>query len=142
MQPTLSTQWIPHVQGTFKVNFDGALKSEDGLGGIEIVVRDWQGFMIRALHTQMKGDAQSIITAINSPYPDLSPIGYLIEEVKLLCKDFQWCLIRHVRRQANMTAHTLAIQALLEKNTIIWLEECPALIRAHVDSDCNIPFMS
>ncbi|XVF78426.1 hypothetical protein PTKIN_Ptkin14bG0131700 [Pterospermum kingtungense] len=83
----------------------------------------------------VEGDALRVINAVNSPSPDLSEIGNIIEEVRWLCRDFQVCHFVHVSRHANMAAHTLAKAAIHVRNLCTWVEECPDFIRDIVNNE-------
>ncbi|XVF82801.1 hypothetical protein PTKIN_Ptkin16aG0079000 [Pterospermum kingtungense] len=166
---TTALTWKPPDGTTYKVNFDGAVHMEEAVGGAGVVIRDWRGHIIGAMHATtngistaelaeakaatialnfakdlglsniiLEGDASNIITAINSSQLDLSPIGNLIEEVRAICKDFRACQTRHVKREANMAAHTLAKEALIVRTPVFWVEECPECIRTIVETECNL----
>lgn len=85
---------------------------------------------------QIEGDALKITTAMLRIDHVLSKFGNLIDEVRVLCREFHACQIRHVRRNANMTTHTLAKQAIDCREKLVWVEECPKCIRDIVSNDC------
>ncbi|XVF69502.1 hypothetical protein PTKIN_Ptkin11bG0087100 [Pterospermum kingtungense] len=63
-----------------------------------------QGFR----HVILEGDASSIIKSLNRADSDLSPIGCLIDEGRILTSCFHSCIVSHVSRQGNEVAHSLA----------------------------------
>ncbi|XVF52632.1 hypothetical protein PTKIN_Ptkin05aG0033800 [Pterospermum kingtungense] len=83
----------------------------------------------------VEGDALSVITTVNSPDPNLSLIGNIIDDIRRFSKGFQVCQFVHARRQANMVAHILAKATILSRNLCTWIEECPGMIRDVVHND-------
>lgn len=71
----------------------------------------------------LEGDAKLVVDAVNSGEANWSRIGHLMEDLKmLLCTFTQW-EVRHVRRQANFAAHSLAKMAAHSGLDWTWLKE-------------------
>ncbi|XVF42884.1 hypothetical protein PTKIN_Ptkin01aG0401500 [Pterospermum kingtungense] len=111
--------WEGPENDIFKINFDGALNRAEAIGEYTETIEAFT--VVKALtfakdmrlkKIVIEGDVLGIINAIKSPSPNLSSIGNLIDEARIVSKDFEVCLIQHVRGNANMAAHTLAKQAL------------------------------
>ncbi|XVF67326.1 hypothetical protein PTKIN_Ptkin10aG0112100 [Pterospermum kingtungense] len=86
-------------------------------------------------HIILKGDALSIIKSLNRADSDLSPIGCLIDEGRILTSCFHSCIVSHVNRQGNEVAHSLARYGLSVQDDVIWLEDCPSWVHSLVSSD-------
>ena len=67
----------------------------------------------------------------------LSAMGNLIEDVRILMKQFSRCTVQHVRRTANEAAHLLAKNALLIDEDLYHVEDCLAFLFPVVINDCN-----
>ncbi|XVF60892.1 hypothetical protein PTKIN_Ptkin08bG0084700 [Pterospermum kingtungense] len=67
----------------------------------------------------LEEDVLGIITVIKSSSLDLSSIGNLIDEARLFSKDFEACLIKHVRRNANIAAYTSQTSPCPKKNGLL-----------------------
>ena len=61
-RPKENLKWVPPPQGWFKVNVDGAIFKETNEAGIDVVVRDSQGWVLATLSEKVKGvqDAKAI----------------------------------------------------------------------------------
>ncbi|XVF84612.1 hypothetical protein PTKIN_Ptkin17bG0051100 [Pterospermum kingtungense] len=84
-----------------------------------------------------EGDALSIIKRLRHTLPDLSAIGAIIEEARLLKSRFLFKKFIHVSRDATQATHTLAKTglALMVKKYKIWEEDCPSHFLPIVISD-------
>ena len=85
----------------------------------------------------LEGDALSVINKIKSPFPSLSDIGNLIQDVKDLMKFFSECRIQHVRREANEAAHLLGKSACFVEEELYWVEDYPEFLDSVVIRECN-----
>ncbi|XVF47812.1 hypothetical protein PTKIN_Ptkin03bG0140900 [Pterospermum kingtungense] len=71
--------------------------------------------VLRLTNIIVEGDAAGVVKAINSIQLDLAPIRNIIEKARHRRNSFSKCKILHIRRQANMSTHTLAHLALLQR---------------------------
>ena len=85
----------------------------------------------------LERDMLSVINKIKSPYPSLSDIGNLIEDVKDMMKLFRKCKIQYVRREANEASHLLAKGACLIEEEMYWVEAYPDFLYSVVSSECD-----
>ncbi|TQD81099.1 hypothetical protein C1H46_033348 [Malus baccata] len=83
-----------------------------------------------------------IVTALNGASMDVSPIGPIIEDAKVLLLLIAEATASHIRRQANSVAHKLARFALHSGGDSIWVEETPSLISDLVEEDNSTPCTS
>ncbi|XVF77586.1 hypothetical protein PTKIN_Ptkin14bG0057300 [Pterospermum kingtungense] len=125
-----TVQWTVPPTGFFKINFDGAFRSGESVGGVGVVVRDTEGMVQGAMQLRIGGDAINVISALRHVVR-----GHLVIEGRELFRDFQACHMLHVRRMANTAAHTLAQEALNGGADLYWVEECPLIIRDYVEAD-------
>ena len=52
-RPKSRIQWRPPIQGTLKINFDGAIFTEEKCSGLGAIIRDSEGLVIASLVTQV-----------------------------------------------------------------------------------------
>ncbi|XP_042958143.1 uncharacterized protein LOC122293710 [Carya illinoinensis] len=80
----------------------------------------------------LEGDAQVVISAVNSVDEDLSSGGHIVEDVKAVLRERRSWKIQFTRREGNEVAHLLAKKALLVEQDQIWIDECPDFISLQV----------
>lgn len=76
----------------------------------------------------LEGDSLITVGALNQAKPCLSSYEQMIEDIRYLLLSFSAFAVRHVYRQANIAAHSLAKHALALNSEMVWLEECPPFI--------------
>ncbi|KAL0007691.1 hypothetical protein SO802_009193 [Lithocarpus litseifolius] len=59
----------------------------------------------------IEGDSLALIQALKSEERSLSPMGLLIEDVKVFANNFVRLLYSHIKRNGNRVAHSLARNA-------------------------------
>uniref|UniRef100_A0A2N9F767 RNase H type-1 domain-containing protein n=1 Tax=Fagus sylvatica TaxID=28930 RepID=A0A2N9F767_FAGSY len=74
------------------------------------------------LDVEIEGDSAGIVSALLDPNPCLALFGHLIEDTKLLAQSLNFVSFKHVKRDGNSVAHTLAKKAKSSKPLEIWLE--------------------
>ena len=60
--------------------------------------------------------------------------GHITDECKRLGAAFRFCKFKHIRREGNRLAHSLARRAILFADTDVWVESLP--------SDLDVVFQS
>ncbi|XP_056688616.1 uncharacterized protein [Spinacia oleracea] len=157
--------WEPPKSGIMKVNVDGALFKDTGVG-LGVVIRDENGRVVRAacLQTKQRWDvpvveakaialgiklaAQSnatmvevecdnmqVVSLINGARKDGSQLGIIVREIKCLASCFDSVKFSHVFREANLAAHTMAHLSPLEFSTRVWVGGCPSILDDVIASD-------
>jgi ribonuclease HI len=76
----------------------------------------------------LEGDSLIIVGALNQSNPCLSGYEQMMEDIRVRLLSFPAFVVRHVCRQANTAAHSLAKHALALNSEMVWLEECPSFI--------------
>ena len=76
----------------------------------------------------LEGDSLGLIQALKSEERSLSPMGLLIEDVKVLANNFVRLLYSHVKRNDNRVAHSLDRNVLCIPDFQIWMEDIPSHI--------------
>ena len=76
----------------------------------------------------LEGDSLGLIQALKSEERSLSPMGLLIEDVKVLANNFVRLLYSHVKRNDNRVAHSLDRNALCIPDFQIWMKDIPSHI--------------
>ena len=76
-----------------------------------------------------------MIQALNSQEKKQSPLGLLVEDVKLYSNHFQRVLCSHVKRNGNSVAHNLAKHAICMLDFQVWMEDVPPHIVSFLYSD-------
>ncbi|XP_059441986.1 uncharacterized protein LOC132174332 [Corylus avellana] len=88
----------------------------------------------------LEGNAQGVISAINSRHPDWSSIGMLVEDFKLKLQSLQQWQLSFVRREGNQAAHTLANLASRTFMNNMWLHGPPECIVGIVQREQVTPY--
>ena len=83
----------------------------------------------------LEGDALGLIQALKSQEQNLSPLGSLVEDVKLYSNHFQRVLYSHVKRNGNSVAHNLAKHAICIPDFQVWMEDVSPHIVSFLYSD-------
>lgn len=87
------------------------------------------------LHIHLEGDAQGVISAINSEHSDWSSMGVLVEDIKHELQSLQQWQLSFVRREGNQAAHTLANLASRCFMNNVWLHSPPDCIAGIVQRE-------
>ena len=66
-----------------------------------------------------------MIQALKSEERSLSPIGLLIEDVKMFANNFVILLYSHIKKNSNRVAHSLAKNTLCMADFQVWMEDIP-----------------
>ena len=83
----------------------------------------------------LEGDSLVIIKALREEEQFLSPIGLLLEDVRMLSLSFQKLLYSHMKRESNSVAHNLARYANSIPDFLVWMEDVPPCIQSFVQAD-------
>ena len=83
----------------------------------------------------LEGDALGLIQALKSQEQNLSPLGLLVEDVKLYSNHFQRVLYSHVKRNGNSVAHNLTKHAIRILDFQVWMEDVLSHIVSFLYSD-------
>ena len=83
----------------------------------------------------LEGDSLVIIKALRKEEQFLSPIGLLLEDVRMLSLSFQKLLYSHTKREGNSVAHNLARYANSIPDFLVWMEDIPPCIQSFVQID-------
>ena len=148
-------RWKPPNFGLYKINFDGALFTDEGSAYLGVVIRDWEGQVIKALSEKVRHPGSvDLVEALAtrraiSFAKELSIHQMLIEgdslwviqainEARLVrtmyghvVNDIRFlsssvsCSFLHVKRKGNSLAHALARRAVSSANLNVWLENLP-----------------
>ncbi|KAL0002829.1 hypothetical protein SO802_016610 [Lithocarpus litseifolius] len=111
-RPKRRVRWKPPAQGTFKINFDGAIFAKDKCSGLGVIVRDREGLVIASMATRVPQQLQPI-------------------EIEALAAS----KALEFAREGNTVAHSLAQLAVNVSNCVIWMEDVPFKVLSfyHVD---------
>lgn len=147
--------WKKPPVGWVKANWDAGVNHKTGEVGLGAVIRDHQGMMWVAKsmtrrgflepvaatmaadlcremgfrHVMLEGDAQVVINAVKSPFPDDSGTGHLTADLRVALSSIPDWEVGHICRQSNQVAHVLASLALREDMDRVWLYDPPDCIR-------------
>ena len=83
----------------------------------------------------LEGDALGLIQAWKSQEQNLSPLGLLVEDVKVYLNHFQRVLYSRVKRNGNSVAHSLAKHAISISDLQVWMEDVSFHIGLFLYSD-------
>jgi ribonuclease HI len=85
----------------------------------------------------LEGDAIQVVQAINKQGMQNCCYGQILEDIHAVLRSFRWKEIKHVKREANSAAHTLAKLAASNYMNKVWMEEVPNSILSTVTLECN-----
>ena len=78
----------------------------------------------------LEGDSLVIIKALREEEQFLSPIGLLLEDVRMLSLSFQQLLYSHTKREGNSVAHNLTRYTNSIPDFLVWMEDVPSCIQS------------
>jgi ribonuclease HI len=87
---------VPELAEALAIRSAVTLAREEGLDKITLV-----------------SDCLSVIQRLKAPSRDRSTVGVVVEDIKIIAQTFSAVAFRHVNRQCNNSAHTLARRAEL-----------------------------
>jgi hypothetical protein len=70
----------------------------------------------------LDGDSLQIVNAIKATCNNLSSFGHIVDGIKLELRPLRSWRIEHVKRDANVTAHTIEKETILGVIDRIWVE--------------------
>ena len=76
----------------------------------------------------LEGDSLGLIQALKSEEYTLSPLGLLVEDVKVFASNFVRLLYSHIKRNDNSVVHNLAKHAIRIPDFQVWMEDVPSHI--------------
>ncbi|KAL4302969.1 hypothetical protein GQ457_10G007970 [Hibiscus cannabinus] len=83
----------------------------------------------------VESDSKPVISILLSNEFDLSEIGALTRDIKVLATYFVGCRFCFSRRSCNALAHALASKGLQLDSDHFWVEEAPSFVDRHVARD-------
>ncbi|XP_065616451.1 uncharacterized protein LOC136061926 [Quercus suber] len=83
----------------------------------------------------LEGDSLGLIKALKAEEHNLSPLGLLVEDVKLVANNFVSLSYSHIKRSGNSVAHNLAKHAIRIPDFQVWMEDVPSHIVSFLHSD-------
>lgn len=86
-----------------------------------------------------EGDALQIVKEVNSDILFIHNFVHFIEGIKHELGNFRSSSVVHVRREANLAAHTLAKEAANNFIDTVWLEDIPSSIFGIVSREFVVP---
>ena len=81
------------------------------------------------------GRDHNLIQALKVEDHNLSPLGLLVEDVKLCAKIFVRLLYSHIKRSGNSVAHKPAKHAIHILDFQVWMEDVPSHVVSFLYSD-------
>nr|XP_023903860.1 uncharacterized protein LOC112015657 [Quercus suber] len=83
----------------------------------------------------LEGDSLGLIKALKAEEHNLSLLGLLVEDVKLVANNFVSLSYSHIKRNGNSVAHNLVKHAIRIPNFQVWIEDVPSHIVSFLHSD-------
>ncbi|XVF26524.1 hypothetical protein REPUB_Repub14bG0024300 [Reevesia pubescens] len=87
---------------------------------------------------EIEGDSPLTITAVKNENIDHSIAEGIIESIKDLLGNFSKFRLKHVKRDGNLVAHTLAKHSRSVDGFQVWMEEAPSFLSALVKCESNV----
>lgn len=66
-----------------------------------------------------------------------SPISFILQEIKSMCRGFDEFTLCYVPRLCNRVAHMCARQVSREQTRVVWLSNPPVALQNLINIDCN-----
>ena len=85
-------------------------------------------------NAKIERDCSRVITILDEMGRSSTLFGHITDECKRLGVAFRFCKFKHVRREGNRLAHSLARRAILFADMNVWVESIP--------SDLDVVFQS
>nr|XP_023875864.1 uncharacterized protein LOC111988307 [Quercus suber] len=83
----------------------------------------------------LEGDLLGLIKALKAEDHNLSPLGLLVEDVKLVANNFVSLSYSHIKRSGNSVAYNLAKHAIRIPDFQVWTEDAPSHVVSFLHSD-------
>jgi hypothetical protein len=83
----------------------------------------------------IEGDAVGVVSALNQVVVDEGIATNLIAETRVLLENFDRWTIKHVRREGNKIAHSLAKLVISQLQNRVWLGSFPSVLSDLVNSE-------
>ncbi|KAA8531693.1 hypothetical protein F0562_006590 [Nyssa sinensis] len=92
---------------------------------------------IQAVDVVVESNCLSMLSAIASSSADMSPLGFLVYEIKSKLGRFHKVSCAHIRRAANLVAHALIARAKASGIEEFWLEDLSPCLLNMLRSDAS-----
>jgi hypothetical protein len=86
----------------------------------------------------LESDCMGVVTKLGSGVVDRSVHGPLVEDIKVLLRDFDEVKVQYVWRSADGVAHRLAQEGCRNKTCNSWMGVPPDWIVNLLDSECGV----
>ena len=83
-------------------------------------------------------DSSELVQMIKSSVRDRSPLGHLVQDLRLLLSTDRIVSVIKIPRTCNVASHELARFGLLNQRTQFWLGSVPDELLDRIRKDCNI----
>ncbi|XP_050278252.1 uncharacterized protein LOC126719775 [Quercus robur] len=83
----------------------------------------------------LKGGSLGLIQPLKAEDHNLSPLGLLVEDVRLFANNFVRLLYSHIKRSGNSIAYNLAKHAIHIPDFQVWMEDVLSYIVSFLQSD-------
>ena len=85
----------------------------------------------------LEGDSWEVFKALTDEEPALTSYGLLVNDAKVLSRNFNQLLYSHTRREGNSVAHSLARYAVNIPDYLVWMEDIPPQFHFVVQADLD-----
>ncbi|XVF60988.1 hypothetical protein PTKIN_Ptkin08bG0091900 [Pterospermum kingtungense] len=86
-------------------------------------------------NVEIEGDCKSVMGRLSSQNCDMSAVGMILEEGKILMHCFTTCSFSHTFRDGNKAAHALAQLGCNLASEVVWVEDYHGSIQSFIASD-------
>jgi ribonuclease HI len=93
---------------------------------------------IACSRVEFQSDCMEVVTTMQRGGFSATAAGAIYDECYQYWEDFHSISISHYSRDCNVVARELARQALIGKNSLVWIDEPPAFIRQLHVNDVTI----
>ena len=85
----------------------------------------------------LEGDSWEVFKALTDEKPALTSYGLLVNDAKVISRNFNQLLYSHIRREGNFVAHSLARYAVNIPDYLVWMEDVPPQFLSVIQADLD-----
>ncbi|KAG2667500.1 hypothetical protein I3760_15G118100 [Carya illinoinensis] len=128
-------KWKRPGENIVKINWDVAYDQKSLKMGAGVVIRDEEGEVLtclsvevctklRFLNFEFEGDALTIVNDVNNRDENWAWYGQIVDNLRSIFSGVSSWKLKHIYREGNKVAHSLAKKAIGLDEEIVWMEDC------------------
>jgi len=85
----------------------------------------------------LEGDSWEVFKALIDEEPALTSYGLLVNDAKVISRNFNQIIYSHTKREGNFVAHSLARYAVNIPDYLVWMEDVTPQFHSVVQADLD-----